>query len=554
MNVIKQLRYFLPFILLLICTVARAQQAPADTTSTNQITIIKAASLNLVKKDSFELTTLTGGAEVQQDNTLFYADSIVLNRTLNVLEAFNHVHINDHDSVHTYSDYLKYLGRDKKAHLQGNVKLTDGKGTLTTSELDYDLNTKIGIYTKNGKVVTERSVLTSKEAFYYGETKDIYFKKNVVMNDTDYHITTDTLLYNTSTDVATFIVPTVITSGKSTRIYTTDGYYDKRSKKAYFAKRPNIQDGNTFLDADEVAYDSSGFGEARGTVVYRDTAQGLTLFSNNLKTNKKEKSFLATEKPVMMIKQDADSLFIASDTMYSAKLSDLRKYRHVPQVVDSLPKKDTAVNNDDSTDRFLEAYYHVRIYSDSLQAVGDSLFYSSEDSVFRLFKEPIVWSKDNQITGDTIYMFSEHKKPKRMYAFENALTINKLSDVYYNQVKGRTINGYFKDGNIDYMRAKGNAESIYYGQDDDNKFVSVNKAKSDIIDMYFTDKKPQKVVLRSSVEGTAFPMRQVNHEEMRLRGFKWQDYRRPKTKEELFSPPKPNPVPETKKRLENAVN
>ena len=60
--------------------------------------------------------------------------------------------------------------------------------------------------------------------------------------------------------------------------------------------------------------------------------------------------------------------------------------------------------------------------------------------------------------------------------------------------------------------------------------------------------------MRSSVEGTAFPMRQVNHEEMRLRGFKWQDYRRPKTKEELFSPPKPNPVPELKKRPQQAAN
>src|SRR6266511_4258606 len=67
------------------------------------------------------------------------------------------------------------------------------------------------------------------------------------------------------------------------------------------------------------------------------------------------------------------------------------------------------------TNRYFEAYNHVRIYSDSLQAVGDSLFYSGEDSVFRLFKEPIVWSRDSQITGDTIYLYTQNKKPKRMY-------------------------------------------------------------------------------------------------------------------------------------------
>ena len=102
----------------------------------------------------------------------------------------------------------------KKAYLKGNVKLTDGKGTLTTPDLDYDLNTHIGIYTKNGKVVSEKSVLTSKEGFYYGETKDVYFKRNVTLVNPDYTVTTDTLLFNTYTNVATFTVPTVIKSGE----------------------------------------------------------------------------------------------------------------------------------------------------------------------------------------------------------------------------------------------------------------------------------------------------------------------------------------------------
>src|SRR5207237_1119573 len=126
----------------------------------------------------------------------------------------------------------------------------------------------------------------------------------------------------------------------------------------------------------------------------------------------------------------------------------------------------TAANGNDSTDRFFEAYYHVRIYSDSMQAVGDSMFYSGQDSVFRLFKQPIVWARESQVTGDTIYLFTQNKKPARLYVFENALTIDKVGAAYYNQVKGRAINGYFINGNIDHLRAKGNAESIYYAQDE----------------------------------------------------------------------------------------
>lgn len=535
MNVARALKYFICSILLLLSITGKAQQPAGDTASKTQITILKSKVLNLLKKDSFDLTILAGDAAVQQDSTVFSADSIVLNRTLNVLEAFRHVHINDRDSIHTYSDYLKYLSKDKKAHLEGNVKLTDGKGVLTTSSLDYDVNTKTGIYNTGGTVLTEKSVLTSKEAFYYGETKDVYFKKNVVMNDTDYTIHTDTLLYNTYTDVATFVVPTVITSGKNIKILTSDGYYDKKNRKAYFGKRPDIQNGSTFLRADEVAYDSTGFGEARGKVIYKDTAQGAILFCDNLKTNRNEKSFLATVKPVIMLKQEADSMFISADTLFSGKITDLRKSRYVPQVVDSLPPRDSVKFEEDSANRFIEAYYHVRIFSDSLQAVGDSLFYSSLDSVFRLFKSPVMWSRESQVTGDTIYLFSKDKKPKRMYAFENGLTVSKVSDQYFNEVKGRTINGYFENGNINYVRAKGNAENVYYAQDEENKFIGVNSGKSDIIDVYFdTSHKPQRVVMRSSPEGVMSPMRQVKHEEIRLRGFKWLDNIRPKTKEEIL--------------------
>lgn len=540
MNRLKAIFFFFTFFFLQYIS-SNAQQ-PADTSNKKKIIILNAQRLNYQKIDSAEFQSAAGKVIIRQETTLFYCDSVVLNKTRNMLEAFGHVHINDNDSVNTYSDYLRYLGNDKKAYLKGNVKLTDGSGILTTPDLDYDLNTHVGIYTKGGKVVSDKSVLTSQEGFYYGETKDVYFKKDVVLVNPDYTVKTDTLLFNTYTNVATFIVPTLITSSNKRKINTSDGYYDLKNKRAYFGKRPHIEDSTTILDANEVASnDSTKESEASGNVIYQDTAQGVAIFSNNLKTNGTVSSFIATQKPVMVIKQDKDSTFIAADTFFSAKLSNLRKYRTVPLILDSLPANDSVAISDSSKakqdsakDRFIEAYYNVKIFSDSLQAVGDSLFYSSEDSAFRLFRNPVVWSRESQISGDTIYLFTLNKKPKRMYAFENAISVQKVGPDYYNQVKGRTINGYFTNGEIDYVRAKGNSESIYYAQDDSSKFVGVNQATSDVIDMYFADRQAQKVVFRSNLVGTSSPMRQIVSSEMRLRNFKWLDARRPKSKYELF--------------------
>lgn len=539
---LKQL--FIAMLGLLASSVLFAQ-APKKDTSRNgkMIMIISADRENFQQIDSItQVLSLVGKAKVQQEKTIFEADSIALNQLTNILEAFGNVHINDNDSIHTYSQYLKYVGKEKKAYLNKKVKLTDGKGVLTTEELVYDEQTKIGIYYKGGKVVNGKTVLTSTEGYYYGETKDVYFKQNVFLKDSGFTVKTDTLLYNTNTGITTIVAPSTIVSGKQT-IKTKDGYYDTKSKKAFFNQRPIIDDSTYTFTADKIAVDDkTGLSEYDGNAVYRTKdSTGYDLIAGNIKANKKTNALLATQKPLLLLKQFQDTTYVTADTLFTSKLSELLKSRTVPVVRDSVKDKMPVTKNpkDSSADRYFEAYFNVRIFNDSLQAVCDSLFYSGEDSVFRLFKNPIAWAQKNQITGDTMYLFVQNKKPERLYVFENAMSIQKLTDKYFNQIKGTTINGFFLDGKIDHLRAKGNAETVYYGVDESNKYLGVNKATCDVIDMYFEHKKdgssPQKIVLRNNLEGTAYPMRQINHEELRLRKFKWLENLRPKSKFDIFS-------------------
>lgn len=566
---------------------------PADTMDI--IVIRKTDRFRYEKKDSVtELQMLAGNVFLEQGTTKFYCDSAVLNPATGVVEAFGNVHINDADSIHTYAQYLIYYSNDKKAYLKKNVRLTDGKGILTTNDLEYDTNLKIGIYTNGGKVVSDKTVLTSKEATYYGDMKDVYFKKDVKMKDPEYDLETDSLLFNTESRIATFITKTRILSDSGRRdVTTSEGYYDMQNKVAKFGRRPIIKDGPTIIIGDDVGFnDNTGESYARGNAVFRDTAQGISILANDLKANKKTNTLLATQRPLMIIKQKTDSIFVTADTLFSARLTDRTDYRKTfirPETTvtenprtDSTARADTSVNHpakiqpamdslvhdslaappslapdslalaqadsiwrdsvldpSDTTNRnrYFQAWHHVRIFSDSLQAVCDSLFYSGVDSIFRMFREPIAWANGTQITGDTIFMYTKNQEPQRLHVYDNGLVINRTPDDFYNQIKGNTINGYFTDGVIQYMRAKGSAESIYYAQDQDSAYSGVNRSTADIIDFYFANKELNRVVFRSSVEGTLYPFRQVNHGEMRLRGFQWLEKKRPKTKFELFEDP-----------------
>ena len=238
------------------------------------------------------------------------------------------------------------------------------------------------------------------------------------------------------------------------------------------------------------------------------------------------------------MKHERDTIYITADTFYSAKLSDLLKYKPVKRVRDSIDfvfSPDST--KEDSTDKYFEAYYNVKIFSDSLQSVGDSLFYALKDSVFRLFKQPVVWAQENQVSGDTIYMYVKNNKPERLYVFENALALSKVdSSVYFNQVRGNTINAFFDTtGQIHFLRAKGNSENVYYGVDEQKNFIGVNKNSSDVIEIRFDNGKPKRVVLINAVDGTMYPMRQVDHDQLKLRNFRWLESRRPKSMFDILS-------------------
>ena len=240
-------------------------------------------------------------------------------------------------------------------------------------------------------------------------------------------------------------------------------------------------------------------------------------------------------KPLMIIEQEKDSIFVAADTLFSARLTDLYGIK------DSIVKKDTLkgvkivdTKTKDSTNRYFEAFRNVRIFSDSLQAVCDSMFYSFKDSVFRLYDEPVVWSNENQVTGDTILIFTKNKKADRMQVFKNSFIASLVKPEIFNQVKSIRMDAYFIDGNIDSVRARGAAECVYYIQDEDSAFTGINQSSADLMDVYFKERELQRVVFRTAVKGTIWPVQQKSPSEMRLQNFKWRDAERPKTKYEMF--------------------
>lgn len=511
---------------------------PNSTDSIRMIRIVQGKSLRMITLDEANvLETIAGNVVIKEGFTTFYCDSATINRRTNIVEAFGNIHINDNDSIHTYAQSLRYVGAERIAYLKRNVRLTDKKGTLFTHDLEYNLRTGIATYKGGGRIVNGNTVLTSKDGVYYADTKDVYFRNNVHLNDPERDIWTDSLLYNIKTNIATFIAKTRIVGKDGSVITTNSGTYNLATGEALFTGRPSFSDSTRSGTANSIAFDKkSGTVQMEGNAKLVDSVNQVTVLANQIFIDTKVNSFLATRKPVMILYRNNDSTYIAADTLFSG----LRKYDSLERKV--MTQKDTltttlAVNTSskDTSVRYFIGFHHVRIFNDSLQAVSDSLHYSTSDSTFKLFGEPVVWNGTSQITGDTLYMYTENQKPKRLYVFNNGLIINRTKEGMYNQIGGRTLNGYFKAGEIDFVRVKGTpAESIYYPQDDDSAYVGMNRSSGDVIDIYFVKKELNKVKFVNNVDGVLYPLKDVPGDKKELKGFKWLDKRRPKNKLELF--------------------
>ncbi|RYD73273.1 MAG: hypothetical protein EOP55_17340, partial [Sphingobacteriales bacterium] len=199
-------------------------------------------------------------------------------------------------------------------------------------------------------------------------------------------------------------------------------------------------------------------------------------------------------------------------------------------------KADTVFNPADTvTTRVIRAYHNVKIFKSNIQAKTDSLFYTSADSTLRCYGNPIIWSEGSQVVGDTIYVQFKKNKLNNLQAFKNAFLVNTPADsLRFNQIKGRYMTGFFEEGKLKTLYVDGNAESIYYTQDDSTKvYKEMNQTLSSRIKFRFKNNDIDEIVYINSIEGALNPENKVPKDNV-LKGFSWKPKERPKSKKEAI--------------------
>ena len=506
-------RMFLLGILCLsaFCLVAQVRPNRGSQPAKSKVFLLHSDVLKKNKKNP-DAQILVGDVAFRHDSIYMYCDSACFYEKTNSLEAFDNVKMVQGDTLFLYGDYLFYDGNAQIAQVRNNVRMENRTITLETDSLNYDRVANLGYFFDGGTLMDEENVLTSDWGEYSPATKWSVFNYDVKLVNPQFTLTSDTLRYNTMSKVASIVGPSNIDS-KENHIYSELGFYDTHYGQAELLNRSILVNEGKQLTGDSLFYDrNKRFGEAFYNVEFTDTVNKSMLKGDYCRYEELPEYAFATDKAVAIDFSQGDSLFLHADT--------LQLYTYHLKT--------------DSMFREMRAFHKVRIYRTDVQGVCDSLVFSSKDTCLTMYHDPILWNNQQQLLGEQIMVYMNDSTIDWAHIHNQALSVEKIDSVNFNQVAGKDMKAYFKDGEMHQVDVLGSVRVVYYWMEKDSTLMGMNVSETSELSIFLENRKMKKMLMKPKTNGVFYPMDQLPADKMKLDNFAWFDYVRPLSKKDIF--------------------
>ena len=198
------------------------------------------------------------------------------------------------------------------------------------------------------------------------------------------------------------------------------------------------------------------------------------------------------------------------------------------------PADSTAAPADTSKVSFVWAVSRVKLYRDDIQMSCDSLAYCDLDSLFRLYRDPLVFSDGNrQYSADSIYLVIKDRKADRARLMSNAFITTQEDTLCYDQIKGAEMMAYFDSTRtLRRFDALGGATALFF-LTENGALATVNKVESKMLYATFEEGKLDKIYYFDNPKNDAYPVVQLPKDERYMKGFRWDPERQPRGRHDI---------------------
>ena len=444
----------------------------------NKIELKRSDKLTGKTIDNQTVREATGNVYFVHGNVNVYCNSALQYIDLNKVELTGDVKIYQ-DTLSLFTQKCIYYGNDSRAIFEGGVTLKDPNATLKADGGTYYFNEAKATFSGNVVIVNPEYTITSTYMIYLRNTEDSFARDNVVVKKDSATIKADNI----------------------------DFY--KRQGKTFAWKNVSIEKDSSIITSDTLTdYSFENKSIAVSNVTINNLRNNAKVYGNYLENYGKTKySFIRGKAKLVQIDKDKDTMFIYSDTMESFR---------------EIPEKYIAK---DSVEIIRKNFYSkcgYSVYSKTIDTAFDKM---------SLYREPIVWQDNMQLTGDTIYADLKDKKLQIIYAKKiDELASSKYSFLIlenkdslfsdrFDQIRGKDIIIHFDSNKVNYVDVKKNSSSIYFMYED-RKANGVNIVDGmNMLITFDNEQKVDKVKVEIRPKGKYVPEVQLNTVTLELPGF-----------------------------------
>jgi len=473
-----------------------------------KITIVHSDNSSIDEEQLPGATILLGNIVIKHEGITLNCKKAIHYKQENYIKAFGDVILNQGDTIIQTSRYTEYNGNTQKALSWGNVIIKDPQMTLSTDTLYFDRSNQLLFYKHSATIRDSINVLTSDTGNYYLQNSKFQAISDVVLTNPDYVLNSNHLDYYTDSGIAYLHGASTITSDKNL-IYCEKGFYDTKMNISYFTKNARIEYDDREIKADSLYYDrAQGFASASTNIRILDTLNHSLIKGNYAEFFEKKDSAFVINRAVAISNTNKDSLFIHGDTLLVTGKSEKR---------------------------IIRAYHHVKFFKSDMSGKCDSIHSNESTGLTQMFKSPVLWSGDSQITGDTIHLLTNVKTEKldSLKVLQNAFIISKDS-IGYNQIKGRNLFGKFIDNDLKLVTIVGNSEVIQFTRNEAKQLIGITKTSCSEIHFRLNDGTIEEAKFIEQPDGTTYPPSKLPENVRKLRGFIWRETEKPLNKTDIF--------------------
>ena len=461
----------------------------------------------------------------------FWSDKTFFYKKENRFDAFGNVRIVQGDSLVLTSKTVNYDGKIKLAVAKEQVVLDNKEMLLKTDTLYFDRMKSIAYYPADGTVYDSLTTINSKRGTYISDAKKYKFENNVVVTNPDFTLTSARMDFYTETKHAFFYGATTII-GEDYVVHCREGFYNTDKKEGYFKKNASIDYNNRNIIGDSIYFnDTKKYASATQNIRITDSINNSFITGNYGQVFKEKDSAMVTHRALAINLVELDSLFIHADTL----------------IATGPPER-----------RIIRGFYDVRIFKEDLSGKTDSIYFNQTSGRAKLIRRPIsdrdlqyltpqeiadrnpiLWSEESQMTGDEIHLTIDNEKEvlDSLLIYNNAFVIEQdsLDAANFNQIKGLQLKGKFKGKSLETVDVIQNTEMVYYLYNDENlELTGIDKAICSALRLDFVDSGIEKITFFTNPDGIVYPPEDLPENTRQLLGFTWREDERIYSKEDLF--------------------